>query len=293
MKKESYIYQGISFNEDLWYINMSPKNSILNIELSGITFADPSYRVNRPAAYDMFIIEYVSKGKGYIKCNGKKHTVHAGQIYIIRNYTVHEYWADEKDPYEKVFINVSGSLIDRLLETFNLLDPVIIRTVNLSSCFYEIKEILKDEHDIEALSHVLLEMCFRISESSQIQQKDIPLADKIRKELDKSINTSIGAEDIAAIFHITPVYANRVFKEKYGQTIKQYVNEMALKKAAYWLKNSDFSIGEISDILGYCNDNYFSGLFKKAYGLSPKQYKTKHAKKVRCNAPDDSEDEKK
>ena len=267
---------------------MSQKNSILNIELAGMTFADTSYRVNRPNTYDMFIIEYVSKGKGYIKCNGQKHTVHAGQIYIIQNYTVHEYWADEADPYEKVFINVSGSFITHMLTTFNMLDPVIIRTVNLSSCFYKIKEILQEEHDVEALSHVLLEMLFRISESSQFQQqKDLPLADKIRKELDRTITTKIGADDIAEIFHITPSYANRIFKEKYGQTIKQYVNEMALKKAAHWLKNSDFSVGEISDILGYCNDNYFSGLFKRAYGISPKQYKTKHAKKARCNAPDD------
>ena len=287
MKNENYHYNGILFNEELWYINMSPKNSILNIELSGITFSDPSYHVNRPANYDMFVIEYVISGKGHIKCNGHKYTVSAGQMYIIHNYTVHEYWSDEKDPYKKVFINVSGAFITHLMETFNLVGPITIRDVDLSSYFYKIKDILQDEHDIEALSHVLLEMFFRISESSQRQpQKDLSLADKIRNELDKNITANVCVNNIASIFNITPVYANRVYKAKYGQTIKQYVSEMALKKAAYWLKNSDFSVGEISDMLGYCNDNYFSGLFKKAYGISPKQYQMKHSQKARCNDPD-------
>lgn len=286
MKNENYHYNGILFNEELWYINTSPKNSILNIELSGMTFPDTGYRVTRPDNYDMFVIEYVMSGKGHIRCNGHKHTVHKGQTYIIRNYTVHEYWADENEPYKKVFINVSGSFITHLMETFNLVEPLTVRDVDLAVYFYKIKDILEDEHDIEALSHVLLEMFFRISESSQQQpQKDLPLADKIRKELDKSTTVNVSAKEIAKIFNITPVYANRVYKAKYGQTIKQYVSEIALKKAAYWLKNSDFSVGEISDMLGYCNDNYFSGLFKKAYGISPKQYQMKHSQKERCNYP--------
>ena len=264
------------FHEDLWHINTSTKNIVLNIELSGITFADPSYHINRHNNWDMFIIEYILKGKGYIKCNEKKHTVHAGQTYIIRNYTSHEYWADKNDPYEKVWINVSGTLVHHMLEAFNLLEPVIIRTVDLSSYFYEIKDILSKSHDTEAISLVLLEMFFRISESTQFQQqRDMPLANKIQKELDKNINTTISAADIAKLFNVTSVYANRVFKAKYGQTIKQYINETALKKAAYWLKHSDLSVGEISDLLGYCNDNYFSCQFKKMYGISPKQYREK------------------
>lgn len=290
MKNEEF-NQEFFFNEELWYVNTSPKNPILNIELTGITFADPSYHINRVDNWDMFIIEYISKGKGYIKCNGQKHTVRAGQIYIIKSYTAHEYWADKDNPYEKIWMNVSGSFIRHMMDAFNFLEPVIIRNVDLSSCFYKIKEILENGHDTEAISHVMLEMFFQISESSQFQQqKDIPLADKIRKELDKNINTSISSADVAAIFNVTPVYANRVFKAKYGQTIKQYVNEAALKKAAHWLKNSDFSIGEISDILGYCNDNYFSGLFKRAYGMSPKQYQMKHIQNARCNTPDTNVD---
>ena len=115
---------------------------------------------------------------------------------------------------------------------------------------------------------------------------------EIQKELDKNINTTISAADIAKLFNVTSVYANRVFKAKYGQTIKQYINETALKKAAYWLKHSDFSVGEISDLLGYCNDNYFSCQFKKMYGISPKQYQLKHNLNLRCNTPDYTQIEK-
>ena len=216
MQKGNIIFEN-SFNEELWYINHSRRNSILNIELAGITHADTSYYVSRCKDWDISVIEYVISGKGYIKCGNQLHTVSAGQTYILNNHTEHEYWSDKDDPFEKVWINVSGSFINKLFEVFNLSEPVIVRNINLSSYFNEIRQILSKGHDVEDLSTVILGMMFRISENTgSPSQKDIPLAEKIRNVVDKDINTQISAADISKLFYITPVYANRVFKAAYG-----------------------------------------------------------------------------
>ena len=107
----------------------------------------------------------------------------------------------------------------------------------------------------------------------------------MRHYIDKNLNKNITTAAVAEHFHITPIYASRVFKSQYNQTINQYIITSTLDLAAQWLKNSDFTIGEISDLLGYCNDNYFANQFKKYHGISPKQYQLQYRLKGPCNRP--------
>lgn len=288
--KQNNFYQEYFYKEDLWFINTSSKGLLLNVELTGITYPDPTYYITRKNVWDFYVIEYVKSGKGYIKCGGQKYTVKAGDAYIIRNYTNHEYYADPQDPYEKIWINISGALLDHILTAFNFTEPVTVRSVDISAHLEQLNKILSDGYDLKALSAVLLNMIFDFSDGTGPKDtKTLSLAENIQLHIDKNINTSISASDVAEHFRITPIYANRVFKSRYGQTIKQYINEAALKKAAQLLKNSDFSIGDISDMLGFCNDNYFANQFKKYYGISPKQYQLQHRKKRVCNTPNVSD----
>lgn len=285
MAKEKFI-QEYYFDEEFWYVNTLPKSSLLNIELMGITHADSSYRIARKDQWDMYIIEYVINGVGHIRCNDQKYTVGAGDAYIISSFTNHEYYADEDEPYQKIWINVSGSLIDHLLLMFNLSEPVILRHLDMTEYFSRMREQLDSEYDLEKIASIMFGMIFKFSDSFSPQQKqNLSLAEKMRQHIDKNLNKRITTSDVAAHFHITPIYASRVFKSQYGQTINQYIINSTLDLAAQWLKNSAFTIGEISDILGYCNDNYFANQFKKYHGISPKQYQLQHRQKTSCNRP--------
>lgn len=62
--KQHTFYREYYYKEDLWFINTLLKNSILNIELAGITYPDPLYHIKRNAQWDFFIIEYIRRGTG-------------------------------------------------------------------------------------------------------------------------------------------------------------------------------------------------------------------------------------
>jgi len=284
--KKNNFFQEYHYKEELWFINTDSQSPVLNVELTGITYADPTYHIRRKALWDMYILEYVTDGIGYIRCNGQKYTVGKGDCYIIRNFTDHEYYADPQNPYQKVWVNLSGALVDHLLDVFNLSEPVIVRHADLSDCFERLRRQLEIEYNLEQLSQIILNMIFKISESFKPHEKqNLPLAEKMKIFIDKNIYKNISTADVAEHFHITPLYASRAFKKHYQQTINQYINESALKLSAQWLKTSDYTIGEISDMLGYCNDNYFSNQFKKRFGCSPKQYQLQHRQKRICNNP--------
>lgn len=285
MAKKTFI-QEYHYNEEFWYINTLPKSTFLNIELMGITHADSSYHISRRAQWDMYIFEYVTSGVGYIHCNDKKYTVRSGDAYIIRNFTEHEYYADKHQPYQKVWGNISGSLIDHLMLLFNLSEPVILRHVDLSEYFTKMRDQLDNQYDIEKLSTIVFGMIFKMSESFLPQEKqNLTLAERMRHYIDKNLNNRVTTADVAKHFHVTPIYASRVFKAQYNETINQYIINTTLDIAAQWLKSSDFTIGEISDLLGFCNDNYFANQFKKHHGISPKQYQLQHRLKGSCNRP--------
>ena len=64
-----------------------------------------------------------------------------------------------------------------------------------------------------------------------------------------------------------------IFKETTGMSIKQYHIKLRMNKARYLLKRTDLSISKIAETIGYTDSLYFSKLFKKHVGCSPKKYR--------------------
>ncbi len=65
------------------------------------------------------------------------------------------------------------------------------------------------------------------------------------------------------------------FKEKYGVTVMDYLTELRIEEAKKMLKETDMTIGEISDDIGFSDTSYFSKVFLKTVGESPSHYRRK------------------
>ena len=83
----------------------------------------------------------------------------------------------------------------------------------------------------------------------------------------------ISLEAIASNMYLSPIYISKLFKEEMGDSPINYLISIRLKKAASLLKDSNLTITEISSLTGYENTYYFSRLFKKKYGVSPKEFR--------------------
>ena len=185
MKKRAF-FQEYYYNEDFWYVNTAPKNSLLNIELMGITYADTAYRVRRSDQWDFYILEYVTDGVGHIRCNGKNYTVGKGDVYLISKFTDHEYYADPETPYKKLWINVSGDLVDQLLLLFHLSEPVIVRHVDLAESFERLRHQLDLEYDLEKIGSIIYSMIFKMSETfNVIPEQNLSLAERLKMYIEK------------------------------------------------------------------------------------------------------------
>ncbi|WP_432663485.1 response regulator [Wukongibacter baidiensis] len=77
----------------------------------------------------------------------------------------------------------------------------------------------------------------------------------------------------AGEFHTSPNHISRMFKKYLGKNFIAYLNELRIKKAKELLNDTELSIKEVADKVGYNNLNYFYKNFKKLTGVTPKMFK--------------------
>lgn len=104
-------------------------------------------------------------------------------------------------------------------------------------------------------------------------EKSATIIDKINQFIHDHYHENIGRNEIAEEFFLTPDYLAKIYKKKTGITIKNYINEYRINKAKELLRTSDISISEIALAVGFDNFSYFSTIFKKMVGKSPRDYR--------------------
>ncbi|MFR3482657.1 MAG: AraC family ligand binding domain-containing protein [Clostridia bacterium] len=106
------------------------------ILLTGISYCDGSYRISRMKS-PLTVLEYVVKGTGSILCDGESFTASSGDVYILRKGTCHTYSSDAKDPWIKLFFNLDGSLVELLLDQYEIGNPVVLHRCPVEPLFRE------------------------------------------------------------------------------------------------------------------------------------------------------------
>jgi two-component system response regulator YesN len=80
-------------------------------------------------------------------------------------------------------------------------------------------------------------------------------------------------EQVARAVALSPCYLSALFKPETGLTLKEYVTSLRLHKARELICSSSYRVAEIGYQVGFSNPNYFSTLFKRRFGRSPKEYR--------------------
>lgn len=91
--------------------------------------------------------------------------------------------------------------------------------------------------------------------------------------MEKNFDQKIFLEDITGHVGFSKYYGSRLFKQHIGMTVMDYLIGFRINKAKELLKQGDYSIKQISSLVGYQDPNYFTWAFKKGTGMSPAKYR--------------------
>lgn len=108
-----------------------------------------------------------------------------------------------------------------------------------------------------------------------LKEKDInnKLAEDIIKILKDNLSGRLTIDDISKKISYSKAYIFRQFKSSTGKSVIEYYQELKIGKAKEYLINSNLSVKEISQKLGFDTPNYFTKTFKKLTGKTPLEYK--------------------
>lgn len=96
---------------------------------------------------------------------------------------------------------------------------------------------------------------------------------QVKKYIDKHIEEKLTLMDIASLFNITPNYLSLLFKKHSDIGFSEYITQKKIAHAKALLDTGQFKIYEIAERLSFENAFYFSKVFKKVEGCSPRDYK--------------------
>lgn len=128
---------------------------------------------------------------------------------------------------------------------------------------------------MDTLCRKLQEIVETFSESmfNYIPSKNHDLIKKAMLYISDHFNTQLTLEDTAAYVHLHPSYFSTLFKQVTGSSFKEYLNMVRIEESKRLLSNTDFSIINIAVSVGFEDQSYFSKVFKKYTGLTPKPFR--------------------
>lgn len=106
-------------------------------------------------------------------------------------------------------------------------------------------------------------------------RKTETVIDSIKNYINQNYNHELSRNEIAASVYLSPDYVAKIFKADTGMFLKDYINEIRIQKAKKLLLDDAHTVSEVASLVGMDNFSYFSTLFKKNTGLSPREYKQK------------------
>lgn len=93
--------------------------------------------------------------------------------------------------------------------------------------------------------------------------------DQVISYIDDNMEKEIHRSELVELVHLNADYLNRLFKERKGKTLREYIIERKMEEAKRMLQETRLPVSIIAGKVGYDNFSHFSYAYKKVYGQSP------------------------
>lgn len=232
-------------------------------------------------------IYYVVKGSLKLNINGMVSRIHAGDIGIVNPSHLHR-GSDFEENTKHYIVQINLLCLKRLHQLPNLLSsnlfnpPIIRQNQELNHLIASLIEehLTKQpyyEIKIIGLSYTLLSALlreFQVNSSGDNIQSNIVTLHQVQSILSyvsKNYREKITLDQLSKELGISKAYMCRIFKKHTHQTIIHHINEQKCHYAASLILEGN-SVGDVAFACGFNDYNYFSKVFKKIIGISPKNY---------------------
>ncbi len=219
-----------------------------------------------PASRCYVLIHFVISGCGNFTIKGQTYSVRAGEAFIASPDEIIYYRADDEDPWHYAWIGFDGELSHRFAE----LPPVMEYTTNWAR-----EMTMLDRNSAMLPFNIASKLFLMYSEWFDEKKPKSDYVKAVKDYVNAKFTQPISVEYIADMLSLDRRYLSRIFKQRTGNTIQEYIIGVRIEKAKSLLAEG-YNISEAAQRCGYDDVCNFSKMFKKHTGISPGRWKTEN-----------------
>ena len=248
-------------------------------------YPDAKYQfIENEKGREEYILIYCVNGYGDAKVNQKTYHLSQGDFLLIPANNPFSYHADELKPWSIFWFFFKGDAIEEIANLFIKLNHshkgFLAYNEERVKLFNRIYQNLERGYGLENLS--ILNMCLLNLISSFVLIIPDPKnrEDKKQSVINNSIQlmkekceSQLTLNELAENANLSVSQFSMLFKNKTGMAPLVYFNNLKMQKACEYLRFTDILVKEISYKLGIADAQYFTRVFKKSAGMSPKAFR--------------------
>ncbi len=228
-------------------------------------------------------ILYIERGVCHLEIDGKETKVGAGGVVFFRPYErqCYKFYAEERSVSH--YIHFTGGGCQDILTKLGIADMRVFN-MGVSVKYEEISSRMIREYSLKPLhwetftAGCLYQLLSLIARKYALRHASISREDESRinracRKIYGNLRYPPTISELSADSGLSLSRFSHLFKKIIGKAPGEFIISLKIDRATEMLENSEFSISEISDLLGFSDPHYFSRLFKIHVGISPREFR--------------------
>ncbi len=228
-------------------------------------------------------IFYIIGGTGLFQIEGQQHQVNVNDIIIVNPDIAHAEVSINSQSLEYIVLGIGGIKLATGKHSngqYCILNHH--ESTEISGCLWNILREMEQKNtgfqDVcQACMEMLVIRLMRITDLSVATEPQITSGNQqcaaVKRYIDLHFKESLTLDQLADKAHINKYYLIHTFKEEYGVSPINYMITRRIVESKYLLAETDLTLTQIAQLLGFSSPSYFSQAFRKTQGVSPIDYR--------------------
>ena len=236
-----------------------------------------------PHTHSHLELFYIVGGKGQFLIQDQLYPVNVNNLVIINPNVTHTEVSLNAQPLEYIVLGIEGielSTSENSNGQFNILDH--FESVEVSGC---LRNILREmelkntgyEDICQAYMEILIIRLMRSTSLAIPAEPQIISGNRqcaaVRRYIDLHFKEALTLEQLAEETHMSKYYLSHAFKREYGISPINYMISRRIEESKYLLAETDLSMSQIAQLLGFSSLSYFSQVFRRIQTTTPMEYR--------------------
>ena len=237
-----------------------------------------------PHTHNHMELFFIVGGKGQFLIDDRLHPVNVNNLVIINPNVTHTEVSLNAQPLEYIVLGVEGITLansETSSGQFSILDHY--ESAEVAGCLRNILREMEQKNtgyeDVcQAFMEILIIRLMRITALSVATEPHTISTNRqcaaVRRYIDLHFKEALTLEQLAEEGHMNKYYLSHAFKREYGVSPINYMISKRIEESKYLLVETDLSMSQIAQLLGFSSLSYFSQVFRRTQSVTPKDYRS-------------------